>query len=164
MHPAVIQWWNHRHSHGCGEGRHEAHAGPGWGRGHRGESWEAGGSPDEGGGGGGFGVGRPLRVLAFKLELDEAQVEKLARVLDELKIERAQGAVDHRRTSAALADAIEGDTLDSAGLAAAAADRVKSAQRLGDAVTKALSKIHELLTPKQRTQLAYLVRTGTLSI
>ena len=32
------------------------------------------------------------------------------------------------------------------------------------AVTKALAKIHEPLTPKQRAQLAYLVRTGTLSI
>jgi len=159
MHPAMIHWWKQRHAHGCGPS-----ASPG--------GWEAsgggggGGGPDfEGPGGyGGFGVRRPLRFLAYKLELDEAQVERLARILDELKIERAQAAVDHRRSSAAFADAIAGDSLDPAALATAASERAKTAERLGDAVTKALTKIHELLTPKQRGQLAYLIRTGTLAI
>ena len=32
---------------------------------------------------------RPLRFLAHKLDLDEKQVTELARILDELKIERA---------------------------------------------------------------------------
>src|SRR5206468_198341 len=50
-----------------------------------------------------FGVRRPLRFLAFQLGLDEAQTRELARVLDELKTERAQTSVDHRRMSAALA-------------------------------------------------------------
>jgi hypothetical protein len=40
---------------------------------------------------GGFGVRRPLRFLAHRLELDEKQVAALAKVLDDLKIERAQG-------------------------------------------------------------------------
>src|SRR5262245_8462388 len=59
--------------------------------------WAWGGSMpgDEGfGPGGGFGVRRPLRFLAHKLELDEQQVVQLARILDELKTERAQAAVD----------------------------------------------------------------------
>jgi Spy/CpxP family protein refolding chaperone len=157
MHPAMIHWWKQRHAHGCGPS-----ASPG--------EWEASGGGGGGGGGpdldggAGFGVRRPLRFLAYKLELDEAQVEKLARILDELKIERAQAAVDHRRSSAAFADAITGDSLDPAALAAAASERAKTAERLGSAVTKALTKIHELLTPKQRGQLAYLIRTGTLAI
>jgi len=54
------------------------------------------GGPDdgdqEGFGGGAFGVRRPLRFLAYKLELDERQVSELARILDELKTERAQAA------------------------------------------------------------------------
>jgi hypothetical protein len=179
----MIHWWKQRHAHGCGDegaqagdergGPHHGHAGHGH-HGHhgRGRGWggeEGGWWAGHGGGGGGedgggFGVRRPLRFLAYKLELDEAQVEKLARVLDELKIERAQGAVDLRRSSATLADAVEGDTLDAAGLANAAAERAKSAERLAQAVSKALTKIHELLSPKQRGQLAYLIRTGTLSI
>jgi hypothetical protein len=183
MHPAMIHWWKQRHAygHGCGgEGAeaadergghehhgHHGHHGHGRGRdfGDEGRGgWYAGHGGGGGDDGGGFGVRRPLRFLAYKLELDEAQVEKLARVLDELKIERAQGAVDLRRSSATLADAVEGDTLDAAGLASAAADRARSAERLAQAVSKALTKIHELLSPKQRGQLAYLIRTGTLSI
>ena len=63
---------------------------------------------DEGfGPGGGFGVRRPLRFLAHKLDLDNDQVVQLARILDELKIERAQAAVDDRR---ALADPDVRDT------------------------------------------------------
>ena len=174
MHPAMIHWWKQRHAYGCGGEGAEAgdergghgHHGHGRGRdfGDEGRGWFAGHGGGGGDDGGGFGVRRPLRFLAYKLELDEAQVEKLARVLDELKIERAQGAVDLRRSSATLADAVEGDTLDAAGLASAAADRAKSAERLAQAVSKALTKIHELLSPKQRAQLAYLIRTGTLSI
>ncbi len=176
MHPAMIHWWKQRH--GCGEGGeaeagwgHEHGHGHGRGHGHghgrheeRGGGWEASGGGPGDDGGGGFGVRRPLRFLAYKLELDEAQVARLARVLDELKIERAQAAVDHRRTTAAFADAVAGEALDAAALAAAAADRGKSAERLGQAVSKALTRIHELLSPRQREQLAYLIRTGTLAI
>ena len=44
--------------------------------------------------GSGFGVRRPLRFLAHKLELDDRQIGELARILDELKTERAQAEVD----------------------------------------------------------------------
>jgi Spy/CpxP family protein refolding chaperone len=109
-------------------------------------------------------VRRPLRFLAFKLELDDAQVDELAKILNELKTERAQAAVDDRRTTAAFADAVGGETFDESKVTSAAAERVKSAERLKDAVTKALGRIHALLEPAQRAKLAYLIRTGTLSI
>ena len=54
------------------------------------EAWSRGG-PEEGEEGGGFGIRRPLRFLAHKLDLDAGQVAALARILDELKTERAQG-------------------------------------------------------------------------
>ena len=57
-------------------------------------------------GGGGFGVRRPLRFLAYKLGLDEKQVAELARLLDEVKTERAQAEVDDRRTLSEFADAL----------------------------------------------------------
>ena len=118
----------------------------------------------EGGfGGGAFGVRRPLRFLTYKLGLNEAQVAELARVLDELKTERAQAAVDDRRTLTALADALSGESFDEARAVEGAELRRKGAERLSDAVVKALGRIHKLLTPEQRERLAYLIRTGTLA-
>jgi hypothetical protein len=86
----------------------------------------------------------------------------MARILDELKTERAQAEVDDRRTVAAFADALAGSTFDSARAAEGGALRVQSAERLRAAVLKALQQIHALLGIEQRERLAYLVRTGTL--
>lgn len=113
---------------------------------------------------GGFGVRRPLRFLAHRLGLDEAQVTTLARILDELKTERAQAEVDRRRTLATFADALSGEAFDDAKAGEAGAMRVKSAERIRDAVLKALKEIHAVLRPDQRVQLAYLIRTGTLAV
>ncbi|MGO8994253.1 MAG: Spy/CpxP family protein refolding chaperone [Polyangiaceae bacterium] len=176
MHPGFAYWWRGRgrHAGACGDGGScgpEAHAG---GPGHHhhggpppwaGASHFGGGGFDDGDfGGGSFGVRRPLRFLAHKLELNEEQVAELARILDDLKTERAQGAVDHRRTTAAFADAIGSESFDEAKVAEAADTRVKSADRLRVAVVKALGRIHKLLDAEQRAKLAYLLRTGALAI
>src|SRR5262249_48733158 len=115
-------------------------------------------------GAGAFGVRRPLRFLAYKLDLDEHQVSELARILNELKTERAQAEVDGRRSIAALADAVVGESFDAGKAAAAGGMRVAAAEHLRDAVLKALERIHALLDPDQRERLAYLIRTGTLQI
>src|SRR5262245_13395746 len=99
MHPGFIAWWKHaRRAGACGG--EDAHFGPRHGHGGWGH-----GPPDFGHGpggdgewGGSFGVRRPLRFLAHKLELEEPQVAELATILDDLKTERAQAAVDYRRT------------------------------------------------------------------
>ena len=96
------------------------------------------GPGDEGGEGGQFGVRRPLRFLAYKLGLDEKQVAELARVLDALKTERAQGAVDDRRTLADFADALSGETFDAAKAGAGGDRRVESARKLRDVVVRSL--------------------------
>ncbi|HXE56272.1 MAG TPA: Spy/CpxP family protein refolding chaperone [Tepidisphaeraceae bacterium] len=113
---------------------------------------------------GGFGVRRPLRFLAYKLGLDEKQVEQLARLLDELKTERAQAEVDDRRTLAEFADALAGEAFDAARAASAGDRRVASATRLREAVIRFLSQIHAILNPDQRARLAYLIRTGVLVV
>ena len=174
MHPGFMNWWQSRRGGACGQqagwggGEHRAEGcGGRWqhgGDGGGGGAWAQGGGHDDDFGGGAFGVRRPLRFLAFKLELDEKQVAELAKVLSELKTERAQAAVDHRRTTAALADAIASETFDAASAEKAAGERVKSAERLRDAVVKALAGIHALLVPVQRDKLAYLIRTGALGI
>jgi Spy/CpxP family protein refolding chaperone len=161
MHP--FAWWHARSGAACGEG---VGCGPQHGGGWHGAPF-GGRGPGGGGddfGGGNFGVRRPLRFLAYKLELDERQVTDLAAILDELKTERAQAAVDHRRSTSALADAVAADSFDAAKAKQATDERVKSAERVQDAVGRALGRIHALLQPEQRAKLAYLLRTGALSI
>jgi Spy/CpxP family protein refolding chaperone len=114
--------------------------------------------------GGGFGVRRPLRFLAYKLDLSDVQVAELARILNDLKTERAQAEVDDRRALAALADSVAQSAFDESKAQLAATQRVQSEQRLQDAVVKALAKIHALLSDQQRAHLAYLIRTGTLTL
>lgn len=123
-------------------------------------------APDHDGdfGGGAFGVRRPLRFLAHRLDLSEKQVAELATILNELKTERAQAAVDHRRTVSGFADAISAEGFDPDKVGAVATERVKSAERLRDAVVTALQRIHALLDAEQRAKFAYLIRTGALTI
>jgi Spy/CpxP family protein refolding chaperone len=113
---------------------------------------------------GGFGVRRPLRFLAHKLELNEEQVAQLAVVLSALKTERAQSDVDQRRRTAALAAAFEGAEFDAAKVEEAETEQARSAERLRQAVARSLAQIHALLDDAQRKKFAYLLRTGVLSI
>ena len=160
MHPGFYGWWKHHRGDEGGEhcGEHAGHGGHGpW---RRWERQEASGDHD----GGGFGVRRPLRFLAYKLDLTEPQVAQLAKILSELKTERAQAEVDTRRTVAAFADAVAGETFDDKRAAEGGKLRVDTAERLRAAVEKALAAMHGLLEPEQRSRLAYLIRTGVVSI
>jgi Spy/CpxP family protein refolding chaperone len=112
---------------------------------------------------GSFGGRRPLRFLAHKLDLDQKQFAELARILDELKTERAQAAVDERRTLADYADAMSGESFDAEKAAAGAARRAESASRVGSELVKSLQRIHAILNPVQREQFAYLIRSGFLT-
>ena len=91
--PGFIPFWQRRRAScassipfGAGVAAAEMFFSPRW---HGG--FEGGGEAE--GLGAGFGVRRPLRYLAFKLDLSEAQMADLAVILDELKIERAQAAL-----------------------------------------------------------------------
>jgi Spy/CpxP family protein refolding chaperone len=112
----------------------------------------------------GFGVRRPLRFLAHKLDLDEKQIAQLARILDELKTERAQAEVDDRRAQGDLADAMAAESFDAAKATGGADRRVDSAKRLRDAIVRALQQLHAILNPDQRAKLAYLMRSGVLQV
>lgn len=159
MHPGMFAWWNHvrrSSAHGGGGcGPHHAH-------GRDGDHASAFPDWDGGEGGGSFGVRRPLRFLAHKLDLSQKQVDELAKVLSDLKTERAQVAVDQRRTTSAFADAVAEDTFDAARVEGIANERVQSQERLRGALVSALRRIHALLAPEQRERLAYLLRTGAL--
>jgi Spy/CpxP family protein refolding chaperone len=157
MYPG-FHWWRARR---CGTG-YGAHVG---GHGFAEHAWdERRATGDRLGDGGGLGVRRPLRFLAGKLDLDERQVADLAKILAELKTERAQAEVDSRRTLSAFADALAGETFDEASAREAGKLRVTSAERLREAVVRPLGQMHALLEPGQRERLAYLIRTGTLTL
>ena len=172
MYPGFISHWRRHHSGDSPDSRAAAGAGCGWRRNRDPRSedygYRAGRGDDEtsdaGFGGGSFGVRRPLRFLAYKLQLQEAQVAQLARILDEIKTERAQAAVENRRALAAFADAVEGEKFDRTKADTGAAIRLQTAERLRGAVVTALHALHELLDREQRERLAYLIRTGVLSI
>jgi len=173
MHPGWLYLWKLRHHGGegaafvgCGEDPgHASRDEDRWRerseRGHRRHHF---GHDDGGDFGNALGVRRPLRFLAHKLHLDDAQVSELARILDQLKTERAQAEVDRRRSLGTFADALGDETFDRERAFASADLRVQSATRLRDAVVVALDRLHALLEPEQRARLAYLIRTGALQI
>jgi Spy/CpxP family protein refolding chaperone len=163
----MIFWWTktHRQHEGQGASCGAGPAGAGPSASCDG-AWEyrAAGADCGDPSGGAFGVRRPLRFLAYKLKLGESQVSELARILNELKTERAQADVDDRRALASLADAVAEENFDVSRATQAATVRVAGTQRLQEAVVKALSRIHALLSAEQRSNLAYLIRTGTLTL
>ena len=75
MHPGMMWWWKNARRQACGGEGAYAGEGAGWQAG----PWRAG----DDFAGGAFGVRRPLRFLAHKLDLDDRQVAELARILDQ---------------------------------------------------------------------------------
>ena len=174
MYPGFIPHWKRRHcGGGYSAGYSDSRAGMGAGEAYGERSWRRGWeyslTPEDdaaalGFGSGAFGVRRPLRFLAFKLGLEGAQVAQLAKILDDVKTERAQAAVDHRRTLSAFADAVSGEAFDQSKADSGAKLRLESADRVKAAVLTALERLHAILDQEQRARLAYLIRTGTLTL
>ncbi len=110
-----------------------------------------------------MGVRRPLRFLAHKLDLSDAQVSTVAEIIDDVRTERAQAEVDDRRARKALAAAISGDAFDKEVAQAAAEQRVTAAREVQATLVAAFEKLHALLEPAQRDELVLLIRAGALS-
>ena len=158
--------WHSRHRGGCWDfGRAFAFEGGATEDGPRGAEFHfsAGRGGDDELGSAGLGVRRPLRFLAWKLDLTPDQLAATARILERLKIERAQAEVEHRRSAAALADALEGDAFDGAAASVAADHRADSARAVQKAVASALADLHAALQPDQRRRLAMLIRTRQIT-
>ena len=134
MHPGYM-WWRQLERNSCGpiyaNGCFES-AGSGRGRRERGGEWSwtfssRGGDPTFGSAG--FGMRRPVRFLAERLELDDRQLSKLARIIEQIRIERSQAAVDLRRAAGELADALECSDFESDAAEAGGQRRVDAARR-----------------------------------
>jgi Spy/CpxP family protein refolding chaperone len=111
-----------------------------------------------------LGVRRPLRYLAYKLDLDDAQLRELAEILDGLKTARAQADVDWRRSTSDLAGALEPAEFDQARADSAMALRARGSTEVREQTLACLHRLHRLLDPEQRRELAYLLRSGGLTL
>ncbi len=106
---------------------------------------------------------RAERLLTWKLDLTGDQVAAVARILERLKIERAQAEVEQRRSASALADAMAAETFDAAAASVATEHRATSARNVQAAVANALGDLHATLEPDQRRKLAMLIRTRAIT-
>jgi len=122
------------------------------------------GSSDAVFGSGGFGIRRPVRFLADRLELDEKQLSKVARIVEQIRIEREQAAVDLRRAAGDFADALEASGFETAAAEAAGQRRIDAATSVQTVVSRSLRELHELLDEDQREELASLIRTGAVKL
>jgi Spy/CpxP family protein refolding chaperone len=102
--------------------------------------------------------------MAHRLDLDDEQIDALAGILNSLKTERAQARLDEQRSIAGIADAVEGEEFDKVHATEALSARVEAAERLREEVLTTLEKTHAMLDPEQRKRLAYLLRSGQLTI
>ena len=112
----------------------------------------------------GLGVRRPLRFLAMRLELDRDQVAEVAKVIERVKIERAQATVDLRRAASDIADALEEEDFDRERAQRVRDQRLEASQRVHDALASAIADLHGLLDAGQRRRLATLIRSGSLKL
>jgi Spy/CpxP family protein refolding chaperone len=109
-------------------------------------------------------VRRPLRYLAYQLDLTDEQTRRLAAILDRLKTEQEQVRLDEARTVSALAELVTRERVAIGELEDALKPRVQSAERMQQVVARAIQDIQELLDAEQRAEFAYLLSNHTLSL
>ena len=112
-----------------------------------------------------IGFRRQVRCLPRpQLDLDEKQITALMRILDELKTEGAQAEVDDRRATAEFADAVEGEAFDGSKASNAGERRVQMRAAARSTDSRAPGNPRARSTTEQRQRLAYLIRSGVLSV
>ena len=113
---------------------------------------------------GSFGARRPLRFLGYQLDLDEKQRRKIGAVLNDIKVDREQAALDEKKMISELADQIGRSERGPDAFKQTLSTRVRSTEHLQGRIADALEKIIETLDDDQREEFAYLLRTGSFRI
>jgi hypothetical protein len=111
-----------------------------------------------------FGVRRPLRHLAWRLSLSEAQVREMVDVLDRLKTAYGQAKLDRDRATSDVAQAFGQSAFDAERIAKALDGRLNATQGLNAELASALARIFAILDEKQRGEFAYLLRSGSFTL
>jgi hypothetical protein len=109
-----------------------------------------------------FGVRRPLRYLAYHLDLSEDQMRRVAILLDRLKTEREQALLDESKTVTSAAELIVKDDVSMDELTRALDPRSEAAQRLALATARTLFEIRSILEPDQIKDFAYLLSNRSI--
>jgi hypothetical protein len=94
-----------------------------------------------------FGVRRPLRHLAWKLNLDEDQVRKLVDILDKLKTGYAQARLDRDRSTSDVAAVFSAAEFDN-DRANAAFNMRTATETLNQELLTAIRALFEMLTKR----------------
>ncbi len=111
-----------------------------------------------------FGVRRPLRYLAWKLELSEEQTRALVEVLDRLKTAYGQSKLDRDRSTSDIASLFGAASFDADRIDVALEGRTNATRTLNGELSAALRRIFELLDENQRREFAYLLRSGGFTL
>lgn len=107
-----------------------------------------------------FGVRRPLRHLAWKLNLNETQLRDIVDVLDRLKTAYNQARLDQDRSTSEIAAVFSEAAFDGDRVSSALAMRTHASDVLNQELLAAVRRIFELLNDDQRQEFAYLLRSG----
>ena len=110
-----------------------------------------------------FGVRRPLRYLGYKLDLSENQMRRMSSVLNAIKNERDQSALDEKRTITAIADLMADSTPTLEEVSEALQPRTKNAEQLQAEIARGLVQISDILDEDQREQFVGLLLSGAIS-
>ena len=111
-----------------------------------------------------FGVRRPLRHLAWKLNLNQDQIRTLVDILDKLKTAYGQARLDRGRATSEVAALFSGATFDDGQANSALATRTRATEALNQELLTAMRRIFELLNENQRKEFAYLLRSGAFTL
>jgi hypothetical protein len=111
-----------------------------------------------------FGVRRPLRHLAWKLNLSEVQVRALVDVLDRLKTGYGQARLDQDRSTSEVAAVFAASEFDNERAGAALQSRTRATETLNQELLTAVRGIFDLLSEEQRREFAYLLRSGAFTL
>ena len=107
-----------------------------------------------------FGVRRPLRHLAWKLNLNETQVRDVVDVLDRLKTAYNQARLDQDRSTSEVAAVFSAAEFDGERVTSALSTRTRATEALNQELLAAMRRIFEMLNEEQRREFAYLLRSG----
>ncbi len=110
-----------------------------------------------------FGVRRPLRYLSYQLDLSENQMRRMSSVLNAIKNEREQSALDEKRTVTAIADLMADGTPTLEEFSEALQPRTRSAEQLQAEIARGLAQISDILDEDQREQFVGLLLSGAIS-
>ncbi len=142
-------------------GHHALEAGGGCGGGFGGPPWaRRWGRGGFGGHRGGIGGSFWLRALYARLDTTPGQERDIRAAIEELR-ERARDAKSNLPEAREnIGKAIAGETFDTGAFEAVSARFDATGEKLKDALSSALKRIHGVLDPKQRERLADIVSRG----